>query len=305
MSFNIIILLLIFFININISLCKDIYSVNKKYWNNYKINNINYSESLKIRSYIDFNLKILIVETLHNDNPKFFLEKEIVKILLKNNLFFIDIVNKNISNYEILAKYIVNRYFNIKKTYNNKYMYFVSLNFLDLYYKDLYNNYNKLIDINSSKYNIDKKLVLSIIKAESNFNSFAVSKSGAIGLMQILYNKSAKDVFNIYKNLIRFKKEELFNPEHNIEIGIAYISIIQNKYFSKIENSESLRYITIASYNGGINSIINIFLGDSNNFVYTINNMSSNLVYKSIVKHHPIKEIREYLKKVNKYYNEN
>ncbi len=53
--------------------------------------------------------------------------------------------------------------------------------------------YENLVVIYSEKYQVDSDLIFALIKAESNFNSSAVSGKGAKGLMQLM-EETAKDV---------------------------------------------------------------------------------------------------------------
>ena len=64
--------------------------------------------------------------------------------------------------------------------------------------------YENLVVIYSEKYQVDSDLIFALIKAESNFNSSAVSGKGAKGLMQLM-EETAKDVSkkNRFKNRTR------------------------------------------------------------------------------------------------------
>lgn len=92
----------------------------------------------------------------------------------------------------------------------------------------------------STKYNLDKTLVMSIIKVESGFNSNAKSKRGAIGLMQIMPSTAS---WVATKMGIEFDENKLFEPDVNIEFGCYYL----NYLFSKFTDQN----VVIAAYNGG------------------------------------------------------
>ena len=110
--------------------------------------------------------------------------------------------------------------------------------------------YEEAVLIYSEKYNVDKNLILAVIKAESNFNENAISNRNAIGLMQLM-EETAKDVAN--KNNIEIDneniKEELCDVYKNIEIGTAYIASLLQKY----QNTE----VALAAYNAGIGTVDN------------------------------------------------
>lgn len=107
--------------------------------------------------------------------------------------------------------------------------------------KSEYNiEYENLIQSISQKNDIDYRFVCSIIKAESNWNPKAVSKKGAIGLMQILPS-TAKWLAKIIS--LEFEDEELYNPTINISLGVAYLAYLNEKY-------QDLNLVAIA-YNAG------------------------------------------------------
>ena len=110
--------------------------------------------------------------------------------------------------------------------------------------------YSEIINIYSQKYNVDENLIFALIKAESNFNSEAISNKNAIGLMQIM-EETAKDV--VRNNGIEIDdnniKEELLKIDNNINIGTKYLKILMEKYNNK--------EIAIAAYNAGIGTVDN------------------------------------------------
>ncbi len=94
-------------------------------------------------------------------------------------------------------------------------------------------DFEHIIKRYSEKYNIPEKLIKSIIKQESNFNPYAVSKKGAKGLMQIM-PQTAK--------LLGIK--DIFNPEENIEGGVRYLRMLLDKFGGDLIKS-------LAAYNAG------------------------------------------------------
>lgn len=108
--------------------------------------------------------------------------------------------------------------------------------------------YKEIVSVYSEKYNLEENLVFALIKAESNFNSEAVSHRDAIGVMQIM-EETAKDVAN--KNSIKIEneniKQELLKIDNNINIGTKYLSTLLEKY----KNKE----IAVAAYNAGIGTV--------------------------------------------------
>ncbi len=87
--------------------------------------------------------------------------------------------------------------------------------------------YDKIIKQASEKYGLPQSLIKAVIKVESNFNTRAVSKAGAMGLMQIMpvnfKNLGIKDPFNAEQNVMagtRFLKE-LFNRFRDMDKALA------------------------------------------------------------------------------------
>ena len=79
----------------------------------------------------------------------------------------------------------------------------------------------------SNIHDMDAVLIASIINAESSFDATAVSKKGAVGLMQILPS-TAEWVAN--KIGIEFTPDILKNPQTNILIGTFYMRYLLDKF---------------------------------------------------------------------------
>lgn len=79
--------------------------------------------------------------------------------------------------------------------------------------------YEPYIDEASRRYNIDSHLLKAIVKVESNFNPRAVSKKGAVGLMQIMP-----------ENFTSLGIRDPYNPQENILAGARYLREMINRY---------------------------------------------------------------------------
>ncbi len=77
-------------------------------------------------------------------------------------------------------------------------------------------------------YEIDYRLVLAVMKVESNFRSDAISKKGARGLLQIKPSL-AKHVSKETGVAIKSPKC-LEEPEKNIRIGVSHLSWLMEKF---------------------------------------------------------------------------
>jgi soluble lytic murein transglycosylase-like protein len=95
------------------------------------------------------------------------------------------------------------------------------------------NKYILYIEKYSKEYNVNPKIILSLIARESNFRENVVSSSGAIGLGQLM-PETAKDM-NV---------NDPYNPEENIKGTVKYIS-----WLLKRNNGDLFK--SLAGYNMG------------------------------------------------------
>lgn len=104
--------------------------------------------------------------------------------------------------------------------------------------------YSEYVEKYSDEYDVDSLLIYAIIKAESNFKPDVISKSNAVGLMQLM-DATAKDMAN--KLGMEYKEEDLKNPEINIKLGVKYFSTLYDKY----KNIP----ISLTAYNAGSGNV--------------------------------------------------
>lgn len=129
--------------------------------------------------------------------------------------------------------------------------------------------YEEIIKQYSSEYNLSASLIASIINVESGYNKDAVSKKGAVGLMQILPT-TAKWLTGETQNLL--------NPNTNIKIGCIYLDYLKKQF-------QSL-FCVLAAYNAGPNKVL-IWLEDEKYSKDGLNLLST-----------PYKETNDYIKRV-------
>ena len=100
------------------------------------------------------------------------------------------------------------------------------------------NKYDDLIKKASKKHGLSFSLIKAIIKAESDFDPNAVSKAGAMGLMQIMP-----------KNITAFNINNPFNPSENIMGGAGYFKKMLKCFDGDI-------HLALAAYNAGPSTVI-------------------------------------------------
>lgn len=88
---------------------------------------------------------------------------------------------------------------------------------------------------------LDPFLVYAIINTESHFAPEAASDAGAVGLMQLLPS-TAQWIAEKYD--IAYSKEELTDPELNIQLGCRYFAYL-------LEHFGGDEKLAITAYNGG------------------------------------------------------
>ncbi len=100
------------------------------------------------------------------------------------------------------------------------------------------NRYDPIITKLCRKYQMDTALVKAVIKAESGFDPYAVSKKGAQGLMQLMPHK-AKEL-QVYNP---------FNPDENLQGGISYLRTLLDMFDGNVR-------LALAAYNAGENAVL-------------------------------------------------
>lgn len=118
--------------------------------------------------------------------------------------------------------------------------------------------------------------------------------------MQVVPSTAGRDVFEkIKKRPGQPSPQNLYKPEYNIDIGTAYLQILQQQYLVKIKDQNAKRYSVISAYNGGAGNVLKAFSSNRDQAVVKINQLSPSEVYQHLINKHPQQESRRYLVKVN------
>ena len=95
-------------------------------------------------------------------------------------------------------------------------------------------------------YGVDVHLLHAIVKVESNFNANAVSRSGAIGLMQIMPATAAG--FIGLTGTRQSLSQQLQDPAINVHAGALYMRSLMDTFSHRLD-------LALAAYNAGTGNV--------------------------------------------------
>lgn len=146
-----------------------------------------------------------------------------------NMLLYWALAQNSVNNYRY-SIFMLGRYGKLVKNYP------VSKTMLNLHFPRPY-----LKEIIDNSEDLDPIFVLSLIRQESAFDTYARSTANARGLMQVLPT-TAKSINR------KISSTQLYDPITNIEIGVSYLSRLLKRYDGRIE------YV-LAAYNAGASNL--------------------------------------------------
>lgn len=158
----------------------------------------------------------------------------------------------------------------------------------------------------AKQYNVSPSLVLGVIKSESSFNPHAISAAPAYGLMQLVPRSGGREAYRRAKSQdIEPSTNYLLDPENNIELGAAYLSVLTYEQLDKVADRTSRDYCVISAYNTGPSNVMRAFTDKKNGKqrfeegFQRINSLSAADVFQTLREKLPHEETRKYLPTVN------
>jgi soluble lytic murein transglycosylase-like protein len=106
-----------------------------------------------------------------------------------------------------------------------------------LSYSKRLEEYWPIITETSTRHGVDAELVKALIQVESNYNHRAVSRKGAMGLMQLMPGTAS-----------RYGVKHAFDPKQNVEGGVRYLRDLLDLF------DKDMR-LALAAYNAGENAV--------------------------------------------------
>ncbi len=100
-----------------------------------------------------------------------------------------------------------------------------------------YRKYDRWIAEMARRYRIDRRLILAVIAVESDFDPRAVSRKGAMGLMQLMPATAR-----------RYGVRNPFDPYENIHAGVRHLRYLIRRYGGNLR-------LALAAYNAGENAV--------------------------------------------------
>ncbi len=96
---------------------------------------------------------------------------------------------------------------------------------------------NRLVEKYAVLYDLDERLLYAVIRTESDYDQNAVSRKGAMGLMQLMPETGKQ-----------YGVQNFFDPEENIRAGAKHLRALLDRYFGDTK-------MALAAYNAGITAV--------------------------------------------------
>lgn len=98
--------------------------------------------------------------------------------------------------------------------------------------------YGAVVEQAAREHKLDQALLRAVIAVESGNDPYAVSRKGAVGLMQLMPETAE-----------RYGVTNLYDPVENVHAGAKYLRDLMRKFNNDL-------YLTLAAYNAGESAVI-------------------------------------------------
>ena len=95
----------------------------------------------------------------------------------------------------------------------------------------------ELVQSTAARHGVDANLVRAVIETESGGNPSAVSRKGAVGLMQLMPTTA-----------LELGVKNMYSAEQNLEAGVRYLHTLLNRYAGDLDKA-------LAAYNAGAGAV--------------------------------------------------
>ena len=293
---------------------------------------VKYTQNYRSRAIVDFDRGEIVVETLDDQNPRRSLHQAVVTTLLTPqdpravDLFsdkeiiltgdkepyllglVLDGKGKPIrtpAEAESFAGYLLEKQSGtrtVEQEGSQKQAAYVTMKMAANLPQKQAEKYRPLVQRFADQYKISPSLVFAIIRTESNFNPYAVSSAPAYGLMQLVPTSGGREAYRRAKGKdLAPSRDYLFDPEHNVELGTAYLNVLTFNQLEDVAHQISREYCVIAAYNTGPSNVLRTFSRDRAAAVRQLNTLDPSAVYERLHAHLPYQETRMYLEKVTTF----
>ncbi len=174
---------------------------------------------------------------------------------------------------------------------------------IGLYYFNQYwiHRYDELIVRQAKVYDLDEKLVWSVIYEETYFRAWKIGAADEVGLMQV--TPTVARIWAKETGFQEFEKqtaenvvEFLRDPERNIQVGCWYLEKLREKYRGFAAEDA----MTLASYNAGASRVEE--WTKASNFVNTPQSDVSKLPEKEFIERINIASTKSYVRSILERY---
>ena len=110
-------------------------------------------------------------------------------------------------------------------------------------------DYSDIITEEAQANNLDVDLLYAVIKCESNFDTYAESSAGAVGLMQLMPS-TFTHLQQTLDGEVKYDQNLLSSPAINIHYGAYYLKTLLDRY----GGDETL---ALCAYNAGMGNVDN------------------------------------------------